>query len=361
MPGSSRSLTLALILVPALAWGWGFEGHRRLASQLHEPLPAGSCLRQLIESRQGAGFQDQAADPDRWRLDSHPQYDPNEWHRHYLQIDWVNPIWDYPRDWAEAQAKLKHNAERNGRVPWRVEEYYGKLVDALKEKDEALVMTTLAHLSHYVTDAYSVLHDTRNFDPSGLHERWESDMLEARARLDGVTQASRGYYGTLGKADAKNDIFEAIITGNGLVAELISADQQSKTSSGAPDVQALYERVKDLTARRWGDALTLMASLVATAYVEAGAPRLSGMSSSCSTALPQGKIVFKGYPPVERPAAVDPGPGESPSGEPAGEAPQVSAPEGQRRSEPLGCSALPGSAALFACAAALWGLRRRGR
>ncbi|MHB8877116.1 MAG: MYXO-CTERM sorting domain-containing protein [Myxococcaceae bacterium] len=302
MRSSPTFLLVALLVSPAAALGWGFDGHRRLAAHMHDVMPATSCLRQWIAANQNYALQNASCDPDRWRIVGSAGYDAAEAPRHYLEIDWVTPIASYPRDWAQAQAKLgAYYASKNGQVPWRNEEYYAQLVALFRATpmDSAAIFTHLSRYSHYVTDAFSVLHDTKNFDPDGLHARWESDMFNTTSYIDGVTTLSASYYGTVGRADAKNMTFDIVIVGNGLVATLIAADQAATRTDGGPfNMAGFYASVRDLTARRWGDALTVFASIVMSAWVDAGKPMLAGMPSGCSASVPQGEVVLKGFPPA---------------------------------------------------------------
>jgi uncharacterized protein (TIGR03382 family) len=278
---------MLLLLVPACALAWGFDGHRRLASKLHEPLPAGSCLREWIAMKQTAALQDMACDPDRWRAT-----DADEWPRHFLDIDWVAPIADYPREWSGAQARLGAYARSNGTVPWRVEEYVAKLVAAFRAQDVTAILETMFVMAHYVTDAFSVLHDTRNSDPNnGLHGRWESDMFAVTSNLNGISALAPTYYGAPGRADPRHNVFDIIIVGNGLVNALVQAD-----TANAGNMAGFYAAVKELTARRWGDALTVLASIVWTAWADAGAPELPGFTATCSRAVPSTDITLVGYP-----------------------------------------------------------------
>ena len=57
---------LLLALLPNFAFAWGFDGHRRLASMMQEPLPANHCLTAWFTARQTAALQDRACDPDRF-------------------------------------------------------------------------------------------------------------------------------------------------------------------------------------------------------------------------------------------------------------------------------------------------------
>lgn len=282
---SFRSLSLVVLLLPALAWGWGYDGHRRLARSAHEPFAQDACLRAWLAQVTGQfSWQDQACDPDRWR-----QSDPDEWPRHFLNIDYADPIQSYPREWSDVMTRFGPYAVKNGTVPFRVEEMYARLVADMKANDGAKALETVAYLSHYVTDAFSPMHDTKE-QPGTLHSRYETEILEPNTQMDAVTQQMRTFYGTLGKAHPRHQIFDAVIVGHPLAHQIIQAD----TTAGA-DNAALFQNTRELTAKRWADSLTFLASLVGTAWVEAGKPTLAGMPQGCNTEVPQGEVVLDGY------------------------------------------------------------------
>lgn len=303
----SRIITLAVALLPALAFGWGFDGHRRLAQNTHEPFSQDACLRAwLVQVTGQFNWQDKACDPDRWR-----QTDPQEAPRHYLNIDYASPIESYPREWDQVVARFGQYAEKNGTVAFRVEDLYAQLVADMKARDGAKALETVAYLSHYVTDAFSPMHDTKE-QPGTLHLRYESDLLEPNAQIDAVTQQMRSFYGTLGQASPRHHIYDAVIAGQPLAQRIIRDDFANNGNN-----DALYQNTREITARRWGDALTFLASLVGTAWVEAGKPMLPGMPNGCSTDVPQGEVVLEGYawpPPWSPDAGTDPTPD---AGEPA--------------------------------------------
>lgn len=297
-----RSFVSLICLMPTLALSWGFDGHRKLASVMHEPLPANGCLRQWLQNHQTYALQNSACDPDRWRTG--PDADPLEAPRHYLEIDYEQPIASYPRDYADVEARFGQYAAKNGQVPWRVEALYFQLVAAFRAKDEAEILRLMFVLSHYVTDAHSVLHDSKNFDPNkGLHARWESDMLDSTSNLNAIYAQAATLYGTPGIADPRNNIFDQVITGNGLLGQLISADKIASGDGGVYNsttyqLKTLFQLTKDLTARRWADALTVLSSLLWTAWAQAGRPELTGFSTDCSRAMPSGEIVLRGFATV---------------------------------------------------------------
>lgn len=300
---------LVALVVPAQALAWGFDGHRRLAANAHEPFPANSCLRLWLEQVTDVySWTDKSCDPDRWR-----NTDQNEWPRHFLNIDWADPIQSYPREWADVEVRFGQYAVKNGTVPWRTEEFYGRLVNDMKAGNSTAALDTVAFLSHYVTDAFSPMHDTKN-QAGDVHTRYESQMLNTKANIDAITTSMRQHYGTLGKADPRHHLFDIILVGHPLSVELIAQDTQAQG-----DMAALYQNSREMTARRWADSLTLLASLVGTAWVEAGKPMLSGMPQGCSTDVAQGELVLEGYalPPPYVPdagtPAIDSGTPVSPS------------------------------------------------
>lgn len=255
---------------------------------MQDAMPQGHCLRTWFSSRQTTALQDKACDPDRWR-----GTDAAEAPRHYLEIDWLLPVGSYPRDYDAAVARLgDRNAQNNGIVPWHIEAKYADLVSAFRSQNQAAILDTAFVMSHYVFDSFSILHNTRNFDPNmGLHARWESDMLNSSTNINGITTLAQSYYGTPGRADPRYNAFDIIVTGNGLVNQLIQADTAANGS-----ISALYTSTRDLTARRWGDGITVMSSILWTAWAEAGSPNLTGFSTSCSRSVPVAEIVLRGYP-----------------------------------------------------------------
>jgi len=272
---------------------------------MQNPLPANSCLRAWYLSKQTFDLQDSACDPDRWRAT-----DTNEAPRHFLNIDYETPVSAYPREWSQAIARFGSLAVKNGQVPWRVEEMYHQLVAAFRADRtdmvayESEILRISFVLSHYVTDSFSVLHDTKNFDPNnGLHERWESVMLSNSAENNAMQLLAEPLYGTPGIADPRNNVFDMVIVGNGVAPQLVAADRAASGDGGVYnvatyDMQVLFEQSKDLTSRRWADGLTVLSSLLWTAWAQAGRPELSGFSADCSRAPPTGEIVLKGYPTV---------------------------------------------------------------
>lgn len=347
--------SVLLVLIAPSASAWGFDTHRELASRMHEPLPAG-CLKSWLSAKQSASFQDDACDPDRWRFSDDPNYDAEEWPRHFLQIDRADPPSSYPRDYAGAVTQFgDYYAKKNGQVPWRVEEMYARLVEAFRSEDEVRVLREIAHLSHYVTDAFSPLHDSQTTDAKlnesdydGMHRRYETMMLSSSTDRNSVADEARQYYGTLGRADPRHHLFDIVLTGQPLAEQIAIADFETQGNT-----DELLRRTREFTARRFGDSLTLLASLVGSAWVDAGSPLLASMPQSCSAEVAQGEVVLLGH--------MLPAPQPEPQPEPVPDAGTPVAPvvPGETIEPGIGCSSIAGVLALPLTLLVAFALRRR--
>jgi hypothetical protein len=154
-------VALVLILLPVSTRAWGLDVHRLITKRAIAGLPPG--LKPFYAAR--ADFiSEHAIDPDMWRLvglkGDLGDEDPN----HFLDIDGLDdprPFKGVPRDWNAYVAKYGvERANRTGRVPWRAEEIYKKLVERFQEAaknpngfggENAAYLSAI--ISHYIEDA----------------------------------------------------------------------------------------------------------------------------------------------------------------------------------------------------------------
>jgi predicted AlkP superfamily phosphohydrolase/phosphomutase len=180
---ASRVAAAALVCTlaaaaPRPAEAWGFAGHRlvnrRAAALLPPPLRA-------LFAANADYLAEHSVDPDLWRGAGAEGEGPN----HFLDLDAFGrpPFPAIPL--VEAEHLSRHGAEAagKGRVPWRVQEVYRELVEALRKRDPKRALERAAVLGHYVADAHVPLHAALNYDgqltgQTGLHARWESDLVE---------------------------------------------------------------------------------------------------------------------------------------------------------------------------------------
>jgi predicted AlkP superfamily phosphohydrolase/phosphomutase len=283
--GSRRTLaalaaSVALsVIAPTSASAWGFHGHRMVNRRAVGTLP--EPLRRVFAANVEY-VTEHAVDADLERLRSD---DPN----HFLDMD---AFGEYPFPQissveAEHLARFGADAAAKGRVPWRVGEAYRALVDAFRARDVALVLKAAADLGHFVADAHVPLHAVLNHDGQmtgqrGLHNRWESALVERFARqLEDALQP--------GAAEDPGDpvalTFEVLRRSYVHHLEVLAADRESagpRDLAETPEddrydddyYSRLYAREAPRLRARLSASATTTGALWRRAWEEAGRPAL---------------------------------------------------------------------------------------
>lgn len=162
---------------PCLAWG--VTAHRYVNSLAVNCLPP--QLKPLYDANI-AWISRHAIDPDEWRRDNFAAESP----RHFIDLDsdGAEGARDYPDDYWIAVGLLgKSRVDKRGTVPWRIGEYYGKLVRAFRQQDARSIIEISTWLGHYASDAHVPFHATVNYDgqatgQKGIHARFETALVD---------------------------------------------------------------------------------------------------------------------------------------------------------------------------------------
>jgi hypothetical protein len=259
---------------------WGFEAHRMIADRAVDLLPA--AIRPFFVKHR-AFIAEHSIDPDLWRTAGFTEEPP----QHFVDLDAFGPApFDaLPRDRDAAIAKFgKEMVQKNGLLPWRVEEMHGRLVRAFTDvkaqrpyaRDNVKFLSAV--IAHYVSDAFVPFHAVTNYDGQltnqhGLHSRFESQLFERyRARLRirpvpiRVTKAPRDF------------VFDTLVTSAGFVDPMLAADREAIGSGDVYD-RAYYDRffakARPTLERRLSEAIAGTAAVIAHAWEEGGKPSLA--------------------------------------------------------------------------------------
>ena len=172
---------LAFCLIILLS-SWGFHAHRIInnSAVFALPVPLAGFYKKHINY-----ISEQAVNPDKRRY-----VDPQEAERHYIDIDSYgkNPFDSIPKRWHDAVNKFPEDTlKTHGILPWQINFSYFQLVNAFKEKNTKRILRISADLGHYIADAHSPLHTTKNYngqltDQEGIHAFWESRLPEIYAK-----------------------------------------------------------------------------------------------------------------------------------------------------------------------------------
>ncbi|MDR3672885.1 MAG: S1/P1 nuclease [Holophaga sp.] len=206
---------LVLSLCAPLA-AWGRKGHEIVASLACRDLPPD--LAPWFRGREDT-LRDHCNDPDEWR-----QGDPREGPRHFLDCEAYGGPGAVPRELQAARDRLGPEAfQRNGQVPWVIQDRVQELAEAFRAGDPDRVAWTTAILSHYVGDLNVPLHTTVNYDgklsgQAGVHSRWETGLVHRLGSWDPEPRTAR--------LDGRDMLapWDWLVETNALVAPLLQDD-----------------------------------------------------------------------------------------------------------------------------------------
>lgn len=272
-----------MFALPTAVSGWGFEAHKFIADRMIALLPAE--LKPLFEKRRPFVVE-RSIDPDLWRNVGWDEEPPN----HYLDLDHKafgpDPFEGLPRDYAAAVQKFgKEFVHQQGLLPWRVQEFYGRLqreFESLKRKPApgyALdnIVLYSAVLAHYVSDAHVPLHSVVNHNgqltgQDGLHNRWETELFDrTRAALKVAPAAPRGV------TEPRGFIFDTLLASNRAAKNVFESDRKAAAGREVYDdayFEAFASGTLPVLEQRLNEAITGVAAIIIGAWEQAGKPAL---------------------------------------------------------------------------------------
>jgi hypothetical protein len=271
---------LALCAMPRAASAWGVDAHRYIMDRAIDRLPPE--LRPFYD-RWRPYLVERSVDPDLWRLAGWDDEPP----RHFMDMDAYGayPFPDLPRDYDRAVERYGIEfVQKNGLVPWRVAEMYGRLRRAFEDQkkggsDYALSNARFysAVLAHYVSDAHVPLHAVVNYDGQvtgqwGIHGRFESDLFERyRDRLT-VTPPALGPV-----RDPRALTFDVLLSSYKASALVLAADLKAVAGRTQYDdgyYDLLFGDLRTTLEERLGGSISAVSALITSAWEDAGRPEL---------------------------------------------------------------------------------------
>jgi len=279
MPNVVKGLMLALMLTPTPAYGWGFETHKYIVSRAIDMLP--DAIRPFFQANR-TFVVEHCVDPDLWRIAGFVDEPP----RHFVDIDAYGtyPFTELPRDYNAALAKFgRETLVKNGLLPWRTDEMAGQLEKMFQQIPQNVgyaatdVKFFAAIVGHYVADANVPFHAVLNYDgqltgQNGIHVRFEEDLfVRYRTRLNIQPPPLRSV------PNARDLIFDTLLESYTLADKVLAADREAIDDRGFYDdryYDAFFSKVKPILEKRIGDAISAVASVIASEWEHAGRPAL---------------------------------------------------------------------------------------
>ena len=292
-------LSLAVILIASTilshqyTYAWGFWAHKRINRVAVFTLPVEMIgfFKENIEY-----VTEHAIDPDkrRYAVDG-------EAPKHYIDIDYycAFPHDCMPHNYEEAVKKFSEDTLLTyGTSPWNLEREYHYLKKAFATKDAKRILKRAADFGHYLGDIHVPLHTTINYNgqltgQKGIHGFWES-------RIPELMGENYDYY--IGKAryieDINEEIWSIVMSSSAAVDSVLFYEQQLTDEYETDKKYSFEDRgeifmktysseftkdynymIADMSHRRMRMTIISLGSFWYTAWVDAGSPDLSDLTS----------------------------------------------------------------------------------
>jgi hypothetical protein len=254
-------------------FAWGEKGHALINKKAVEALPNEmngfkKWINYLVEH---------ASDPDKRR-----DYDSTEFNKHFIDIDYYKEF--RQGNMVKERDKLislysDSVVSGMGILPWATLAAFNNLIQAFKEKDRDKALIYATDLGHYVGDAHQPMHNIMNYDgqmtdQKGIHARYEEYMIDrvTRQELDSIIEPVKVSY----IKDPPDYIFNYITNSNSVAPVLFDADIFAFKEAGNRDNEMYYNllwfRTKYITKIMFNSSVQDLASLIYTAWINAGKP-----------------------------------------------------------------------------------------
>ncbi|OGU29772.1 MAG: hypothetical protein A2057_08040 [Ignavibacteria bacterium GWA2_35_9] len=268
-------LFVLLFLMTGLSFPWGDKGHKLIANKAVE------LLKEKIKNIEQ--YQDyiteHSVDPD-----TRKDQDKTEGPKHYIDIDFYKEFLEGRMIQDKDQLISLYSdsvVTKMGLLPWATLETLKNLTKAFKEKNRDKVLIYTSDMAHYVGDAHQPMHTILNYDgqftnQKGVHARYEIYMVNKY--IDELSDGIKGLEVAYVK-EPLDYIFNHISDSNSLSEVLFAADKFAASKAGSMEsdeyLRLLWFKTKYITGIQFEEAYNSLASLIYTAWVDAGEPSFS--------------------------------------------------------------------------------------
>ncbi len=273
-------VSIASVWAPSSAHAWGFAGHRLIMERAIALLPPE--LKPFFEQHQ-AELLVRVTDPDTWR-EVGWEDSPNHFVDFGVPAYGEYPFAALPRDLSAAIERFGAAVlNDNGRLPWREAEMYGSLrraFDEFKRQAPYSVSNSVLHsavASHYIQDAHQPFHATINYDgqqtgQNGIHSRFERDLIERYGSRLRLQPAPVQHISSI-----RDFSFDRLLESYQAVGAVLQADKDAIAGKDAYDdayFEVFFQKVQPLLERQLSAAISATASMIVSAWEDAGRPTL---------------------------------------------------------------------------------------
>jgi hypothetical protein len=268
-------IILIILLSISSTKPWGEEGHKLICRKAIEMLPVEMSFFQKWKDY----LSEHSIDPDVRR-----DKDKSEWPKHFIDIDFYPEFLKGQMNQDKEQLFSLYGdsvVTKIGLLPWATEETFQDLVHSFKEKNRDKILIFISDLAHYVADSHQPMHTILNYDgqltnQKGIHYRYESIMIDKYLNeIEDSYDSAKVLY----VKEPLSFIFNYITESNSVSSVLFDADNFAFKNAGSKENDEYYKllwfRTKYISEIQFHNASKALASLIYTAWIDAGSPHLN--------------------------------------------------------------------------------------
>ncbi len=293
----SRIFYRLVLSIPVIVLfsSWGFLVHRTIHQLAVYELPAPmrpffyKNMNYLVEN---------AGRPDQRR-----NQDSTEASKHFIDLEAFgdSAAWKMPYTWEEAvKMYTKDSLLKYGYVPYHIITMQHRLTEVFRTLKKDSILFYAADLAHYIGDANVPLHSSLNYDGQltnqhGLHSLWESMIPELEIEHYNLYSRHKATY----LRNPEQRIWDCIRRAHNMLPDVFGKEIEAtkgftdstkfrvqvrrgrEVKSFTPDFAKAYNQLLGQTINeQLLNSANMIADFWYTAWVDAGRPDLSGISSN---------------------------------------------------------------------------------
>jgi hypothetical protein len=268
----SLSFSVAALSIWLVLSGWGTTGHYKINHHAPASFPSGM---NFLRASWTTYLADNAS-----VADERKQWDDSESPKHYIDIDNYSEFIQHGRIPMTLDSVVTAHGISfvldNGILPWATITAFDSLKACFMRNNFSKAADFAADLGHYVADGHQPLHITRNYDgqytsQDGVHSRFETRMVNNYNNSIVYGDDTAEYI-----SDVRGYIFTYLYHNYTYIDSILQADNYAVSVAGNTSstayYQAFWDRAGNFTTGLFKHASYALASLIYTAWVEAGNP-----------------------------------------------------------------------------------------